>query len=78
MTISYSLSRKWDHEQLAGLANEINPAFFPFETKFKENQRTTRVFEGTFPDMVEKLETALTQTPRKPTVKLWDAKAEAA
>lgn len=78
VTVSFGLTRKWDQEKLAELATKVNPAFFPFRTDFKEDLRATRAFQKAFPDLVETLEAALTQTPRKPSVKVATGKQEAA
>jgi len=76
VSVTYGLARKWDQEQLAELQEKVSPAFFPFKTEFKEDLRATRTFQKAFPELIAALEAALTQTPKKPSIKVADPAPE--
>lgn len=64
------LSRSWDQERLAQISKEVEPAWFPFKTEYKEDRKAARVVEERFPDLWGIVSDALTLKPAKPTVTL--------
>lgn len=78
LSVSYGLTRKWDQALVAEIAKDINPAFLPFNVEYKEDRRAMKVLTAAMPDLEKRFEPALTETPRKPSVKLRPATNEAA
>lgn len=66
--VSTGFTRKWDQDSLTTLAAQVDPAYWPFKTEFKEDRRAARVVEERFPALWDQVRQALTLTPRKPTV----------
>ena len=61
-------TRKWGQEELAALHQEIDDAYWPFRTEWKEDRKAVSVLSGRFPDLWERIHHALTLTPSKPTI----------
>lgn len=66
--VATGYTRKWDQQQLSKFYQQVEPAYWPFKTEFKEDRKAARVVEERFPELWDRLRQALTLTPRKPTV----------
>lgn len=63
-------NRKWDQEKLNNLKSKVSAEFWPFKQEFKEDANAMKVFRERFPKLVAELETALTTSAAKETLKL--------
>lgn len=66
LTITTGFSRDWDQEALSLMSAEILPEYFPFKTEFKEDRKGSKFVEERFPELWDKIKTALTTKPKKP------------
>lgn len=68
--VTTKLTRSWDQKALTEIAEQIDPAWFPFKTELKEDRKASRVVEERFPDLWHEIRQALTLKPAKPSVVL--------
>jgi hypothetical protein len=74
--VTTKLSRSWDQAQLVAISKQIDSAWFPFKTEYKEDRKASRVVEERFPALWDELRQALTLKPAKPSVSLVGGEAE--
>lgn len=72
--VTTRLTRSWDAEALDAISAEVNEQFWPFKSKWAEDRRHSRVIEEKHPDLWEKLRSALTVKPGKPSVSIVEEK----
>ncbi len=68
LSVTTGFTRTRDQKTLKDLALEIKPEFFPFAPQYKEDRKISKAMEQQFPELWQKLSTALTLKPKKPTV----------
>ena len=78
ISVRTGYTRKWDQDALAGLAERVDPSFWPFVPQWKEDRKAARVIEERFPELWADVREALTLNPSKPAVTLKARKKEAA